>query len=119
VKSLPNPHAFLAIDTTNKSTTPNLENNICDFILKLVSNTSENNMMMKHLLVDLMQVIGRQDIILTKLQCGLVHPIHVTKFQGFNNGHMMGLKCMGDFFNHRDAPKKIKSRRKLNMDNLG
>ncbi len=74
-------------------------------------------MMMQHLLVDLMQVARRQDIILTKLQCGLVYPIHVAKFQGLNDGHGMGLKCTSDFFNRRDALKNIKSRRKLNMDN--
>jgi hypothetical protein len=34
--------------------------NICDLIFKFVSDATENNMFMQHLLVDLKQVAGKQ-----------------------------------------------------------
>jgi hypothetical protein len=36
---------------------------------------------MQHLLVDLKEVVGRQQTILAELQSELVHPIQATKFQ--------------------------------------
>jgi hypothetical protein len=39
-----------------------------------------HNMFMQYLLVDLKQVVERQQIILVELQSGLVHPIQVMKF---------------------------------------
>jgi hypothetical protein len=39
----------------------------CNIVLKLVFNASENNMRMQHLLVDLMQVVGKQETILVEL----------------------------------------------------
>jgi hypothetical protein len=75
-------------------------------------------MFMQHLLVDLKQVVGRQQIILVELRSGLVHIIQATKFQWLNNGHGMCLKCLCDFFNRSDVVQNIKSKRKLNLDFL-
>jgi hypothetical protein len=40
--------------------TKDLVKNICDVMFKLISNTTENNMLRSHLLVDLKQVFGKK-----------------------------------------------------------
>jgi hypothetical protein len=58
----PSPQKTLGTSATPRST-HGPEKNICDFILKLVSDVNENNMLMQHLLVDLKQVARRQQIL--------------------------------------------------------
>jgi hypothetical protein len=73
-------------------------------------------MLMQHLLVDLKQIIGKQHIILAKLQSGLMHLIRATKFQRLNDGHGMCLKRLYNFLSRNDVTQNIKSKRKLNLD---
>jgi len=90
--------------------------NICDVIFKLISNATENSILMQHLLVDLKQVVARQQIVLVELQNELMHQIQTTKFQQLNDGHGMCLKHLRNFLNHNDATQNIESKRKLNLD---
>jgi hypothetical protein len=73
-------------------------------------------MFMQYLLVNLKQVVERQQLILVELQSGLVHSIQAIKFQWLNDGHKMCIKRLHDFFNNSNAPQNIKSKRKLNLN---
>jgi hypothetical protein len=55
--------------------TMNLENDICDLLLNILSNVIRNMMLMEQLFANLMQVTRRQRTLMVDFTNGLVHPI--------------------------------------------
>jgi hypothetical protein len=96
--------------------TINLDNDICDMAMNIISNANQSKMLMEHLFANLMQVVGQQQALIVEFTNRLVHPIQLVKFHQIYNGQGMGLQCMQDFLNKKDGAQRLKTKRKLQMD---
>jgi hypothetical protein len=65
------------VDVWPQDMTMNLDNDICDLMMNIISNVIQNKMLLEHLFVDLMQIVGQQWTLIVEFTNGLVHP-HTT-----------------------------------------